>query len=387
MASNSLTFFLVLLVVMFVLYKAASGHSDLVETWGVTMVPMSATVQTTHNGEAIPGNNQQQLFYNQNQLINTSLLNENQLSLLSQSVNPNLKMTDSTSSGNNLSKSLDSVNQYSVTNENFESDTENRANVPVFTVPGTYQSDLSPRFNSAGLNSFVRYNLPPENEQASYPNDPLTMNHPVQENFESPMELANLVEKPEIREDYQSCASANQKQYNDMNQKLIDQGSEVVNKLPVQPMNSSASGQDKPDVYYNTDRYIFALQRSRLYSQSDFIRGDIPVIPCNPNNNPYSNVWFRPSANPRVDLNAGALGIIGGMGNVPNQQTLELMARSAGGSQPTINGMNVTPMESPTQNVAAIQNSQLSNLNLGSQYGYKVDSANPPNLVQTTAFP
>jgi hypothetical protein len=385
MASNSMVFFLVFMVVIFVMYKAASGHANIVENWGWTMTAMTPIVQTTRDDVGVSGNNQAQLFYDQNQLVNTNLLSNQQKTLLAASLgapvgSDNVGAVQSKNSVNSL------INSYSVTQENFEKERSDRAGPPVYTVAGTYQSDISPRFNSLGLNSYVKYNLPPENEQASYPNDPLTISQNVPQNPTiTPLQLANMIEKPQIKEDYQSCQSASQKEYNDMNQKLIDQGAEVVNKLPVQNMSQSTMGQDKPDVYYNTDRYIFALQKSRLYGLADPIRGDLPVIPCNPESNPYSNVWFRPSNNPSRDLNAGAINIIAGSGNT--SQTYELMARDAGGAKSVINGMNVDAVGTPVNNVQALQQAQYQNLNLGSQYNLMANNYNNNDTVTTSAFP
>jgi len=135
---------------------------------------------------------------------------------------------------------------------------------------------------------------------------------------------------------------------------------------------------DKSDVYYNADRYIFALQKSRLYSRADPIRGDIPIVPCNPDKNPYSNTWFRPSARPRFDLNAGALAVIGGQTNVTQQQLLELMSRSSGGSN-VINGVN---MEQQTQNLL---NSQVSNIQ-GNQFMGVSNNTSGNDTVTFTSF-
>jgi hypothetical protein len=197
------------------------------------------------------------------------------------------------------------------------------------------------------------------------------------------MEIANMVEKPNIREDFQSSSN---KEYADMYNKLAEQGAEVASKLPIQPMSSSTASDQEP-IFYNSDRYIFALQKSRLYGLADPIRGDLPIIPCLPNSNPYSDVWFKPSARPSIQLNAGALGIIGGNFNVTNQQLQELKARDTGGSWNIDNGMNVFPNDTPVANLGAIQSAQFQNLNQGSQATLQVDQPNPASYVQTTAFP
>lgn len=380
--SNNFAFLIVILVITFVMYKVASGQPITENFWGTSGIKMISKVDRVCDGQSNNNNNQESLTYNQNSIINPSLLSPDQLSALSSSLGGNLNLSNA---GNTNNKSRSEINNYSFNttlSENYESP---KSEIPVFTVPGTYQADLSPRFNSNGLNSYVKYNLPQEQNLASYANDPLTMKHrPQTENYE-PLDLVNMVEKPKIREDYQSCQSASNKEYNDLSQKLAQQGNDVVNKLPVQPMNASQGGQDNT-VYQCADRYIFALQKSKLYGLADPIRGDIPVIPCNPNRNPSSNTWFRPSVNPRVDLNAGALGVIAG--GSTNQQLLELMANSAGGSQPVINGNIVNPQTTANTayNTEMLQKAQYQSLNMGNQINQKVDNI-PAAGVYATAFP
>jgi len=374
MASNSLVFLIVLLAVTFVMYKAASGHPNLVENWGWTMTAMNSTVNRTQNGASSFGNNQQQLFSSNNQVINPNLLNEAQRNVVAQSISSPAVSTVSVSGAGqeNADMGLGSVvNSQDLWNtiEGYkpaQKEQGPQAGFPVYTVPGTYQADLSPRFNSVGLNSYVKYNVPEQEHLASYANDPLTMEHrPSQENY-APMDLVNMVERPTVREDYKSSKSASKStsepaEYNQMVQKLADMGSQVTDKLPVQPMNGS-HGSDKEPIYYNADRYIFAMQKSRLYGRADFIRGDIPIVPTLPNADINSNVWFRPSVTPRTDLNAGALGVIGGTYNTTQQQLLEMMARSAGGSMGTINGVDVNPINTPANTVQQNISSQVSQL-------------------------
>lgn len=377
MASNSLVFLIVLLAVTFVMYKAASGHPNLVENWGWTMTAMNSTVNRTQNGASSFGNNQQQLFSSNNQVINPNLLNEAQRNVVAQSISsPAVSTVSAGGAGQeNSDTGLGSVvNSQDLWNtiEGYKQTQGDQAvkgpqaGFPVYTVPGTYQADLSPRFNSVGLNSYVKYNVPEQDHLASYANDPLTMEHrPSQENY-APMDLVNMVERPTVREDYKSSKSASKStsepaEYNQMVQKLADMGSQVTDKLPVQPMNGS-HGSDKEPIYYNADRYIFAMQKSRLYGRADFIRGDIPIVPTLPNADINSNVWFRPSVTPRTDLNAGALGVIGGTYNTTQQQLLEMMARSAGGSMGTINGVDVNPINTPANTVQQNISSQVSQL-------------------------
>ena len=83
------------------------------------------------------------------------------------------------------------------------------------------------------------------------------------------------------------------------------QNVQISDALPVQAMGSGNGAvlnnlgelSAQPIIY---DRYVYANQRSRNYSQGDPIRGDLPIVP-------ECNSWFRPIANPQTDLRDGAV--------------------------------------------------------------------------------
>lgn len=386
--SNNFTFLMLIVVISFVMYKVASGNVGITENFlGLSGIKMMPAVDRIQNSQSNDNNNQMSLTYNQNSIVNPALLTPDQKSALVSSLGGNLTLSNA---GSSQSPKPNTINTYSFNDsisENYESPNRSTSGIPVYTVPGTFQSDLSPRFNSLGLNSYVKYNVPQEKNLASYANDPLTMKHrPTSHENYQPLQMANLVEKPTVREDYQSCRSATGKEYNDISQKLADQGSEVVSKLPVQPMNASQGKDDT--MYQQTDRYIFALQKSRLYSLADPIRGDIPVIPCLPNRNPSSNTWFRPPVNPARDLNAGALAVIGGTTLSTTGQLLELQSNASGGAKDVFNGTVVNPQTTANTayNTEVLQRAQYQNLNMGIQTQQKLDNI-PAAGVYTTAFP
>lgn len=53
------------------------------------------------------------------------------------------------------------------------------------------------------------------------------------------------------------------------------------------------------------DRLVFANRNSQLRSMGDPIRGDLPIVP-------NATGWFTPSVSPQVDLQRGAMKILGG---------------------------------------------------------------------------
>lgn len=57
---------------------------------------------------------------------------------------------------------------------------------------------------------------------------------------------------------------------------------------------------------YVYDRQISVVSRSRTYGQGNYLLGDLPICPADTRDS-YGHDWFRPSARPSADLNAGAL--------------------------------------------------------------------------------
>lgn len=84
------------------------------------------------------------------------------------------------------------------------------------------------------------------------------------------------------------------------------------------------------------DRLIFANRNSRLRSQGDPIRGDIPIVPNNTG-------WFQVSVRPEVDLQGGALNVIAGVSNAQGQAVSDMMVYGSGGVRSAVGGTVVNP--------------------------------------------
>lgn len=110
---------------------------------------------------------------------------------------------------------------------------------------------------------------------------------------------------------------------------------EVTNMIPVGTMETCSGLGDIGEVVVY-DRYIYANRNSRLRSQGDPIRGDLPIVPCS------GNQWFNVSVSPQIDLQAGALNVIAGVQNDTNQQLAELINYSSGGVEQNIGGVNMS---------------------------------------------
>lgn len=365
---NKIVICVLLVICALLTYRVSTGHPTLIENfWGTLPSFIAQTDVINNKGFSVPRNNQAQLYVNPNPLINTSLLSNSDKQLLTESLSP--PNTSSYQSYVSKLKSPDATTNPIDTTEYYKN-TNSQNGPPVFTVPGNYQTLLSPRFSADGYRSYVKYELPNESHLANRPNDPLMM--------------ANSIEKR--RENYDSSFQGQSIQtQTQMYDQLKKNGDEVASKLPIASMNMM-NVNDKPDVYWNTDRFIFALQKNRLYAHGDPIRGDVPCVPCNPSSDPQSNIWFRPSVTPANALRTGAINVIAGVGNVTSQQTSELQVRATGGTKDTFGGVSLNlPPNTPVSNLEALKKSEY--LNIGNQINMNVDTANPPSFVQTTTFP
>jgi hypothetical protein len=222
-----------------------------------------------------------------------------------------------------------------------------------YSVPGTYQAILDPRFSNVDYGANIRYNMPTQKNQG-VPCNPLTFGNMAQENY-SP--------KKSHRENYgcSSCgggcgpvscrkggipkslktpseatpvdyAGGN---YNEVLEDVMSSSSypETTSMLPLGDMTTVNSlGETIQPVTY--ERFIYANRNSRLRSQGDWIRGDLPIVPC-------KNEWFRPSVQPNIDLNQGAMNVLGGINNGTGNELAALINATSGGADTTISGVNM----------------------------------------------
>ena len=389
--NNNTVLFCAAILLAIVVYKVTSGEAPLIENFwgGLPMFSPTLDVVNAPTGQSVPQNNQAQLFVNPNPIINTSIMTPESRQLLVDSLAPPDSKAHasyrSTIHMPNAQKNPVDTTEYYGSCQTGSCEMERSSNAPAgrsmvpptYTVPGTYQPYLSPRFNSEGYNSFVKYNLPEEKYLGTRANDPLMM--------------ADRVEKPQLREGFEQQAQFKGNtpyQYDEIYQKQKEQGDEVANKLPIPTMGGGATAQENPNIFTNYDRFIFALQRNRLQGQGDPIRGDVPCVPCNPSSDPSSNVWFRPSVNVATNLRTGAINVIAGVGNVTSQQTAEVQMRSLGGAKDTFGGVALPlPVNTPVQNLQALQQAQINNLNMGNSIQLAADRSNPVSSVWTSSFP
>ena len=216
-----------------------------------------------------------------------------------------------------------------------------------FSVPGTFQAAISPRFINTNLGAQIKYN-PPSMSHMAAPVDPLTYRNMARENFTTKEDYgcktglccnkggdssafhggAPLMDSNFTAGDYQKV----------LEEARGDSGQTfATSMLPVQTMATiGADGLEtmQPIVY---DRLMVANRNSRTRGQGDWIRGDLPIVPCEPG-------WFRPSVAPNIDLNQGAMNVLAGVNNEVTQAMSQLIYSTSGNTENTIAGVNMSTM-------------------------------------------
>jgi len=188
-----------------------------------------------------------------------------------------------------------------------------------YSVPGTYQSMISPRFSNVGYNAYIRYNRP-EQKNMGVPSDPISYGKLVDE-VENYTPSCNQVEMSEATQNYHDTMNA------------VEGDSEPTNMLPVADMSSVSMDEDTQPIVY--DRFYYANRNTRLRSQGDQIRGDLPIVPC-------ETGWFRPSVTPSIDLQAGAMNVLAGPGNEHAKALSKLIYETSGKTDTTIAGVDLS---------------------------------------------
>lgn len=205
-----------------------------------------------------------------------------------------------------------------------------------------FQATLEPRFANTDFGASILYN-PPSMEHMAAPATPLTFgNMASNEGFnggcgssagcgrggtQPPMNLGAPFTEP----DY---AAGNYNQMLDAAYSSPHTNRATDSTIPVGDMTViDAMGQNVQPIVY--DRYIYANRNSRLRALGDPIRGDLPIVPC-------ASEWFRPSVHPHIDLQQGAMNVVGGWDNSTAQATAALIYSSSGNADVSIGGIDAS---------------------------------------------
>lgn len=214
-----------------------------------------------------------------------------------------------------------------------------------YSIPGTYQAILNPRFSNVDYGANIRYNAP-SYEHLGAPCNPLTFGAMAKEGY-TPQKAAQAQTKENYgcgscgggcvttcskggATPYQGGAPVTPANFSAGNFQEVtnaaytgkDASALSTSMLPVQSMTTvNAAGETVQPIVY--DRFMYANRNSRLRSQGDPIRGDLPIVPCGPQ-------WFRPSVHPNIDLQQGAMNVLAGVNNEVTQAMNSLMVNTAG---------------------------------------------------------
>jgi hypothetical protein len=177
--------------------------------------------------------------------------------------------------------------------------------------------------------------LPPNYSSGNYGDSVTSLRSVPVENFEQKYgcgssEPSQFYGAPLLPPDY---ASGN---YQDIRNNVYNGGTGMTGSQSILPVaDTSSSGLDPSEQPIIYDRYIVSNRTSRLRSQADKIRGDIPITPD-------QTSWFQVSAKPNIDLEAGAMNIMGGINNETSNKLAELMYASSGNSMTSFGGVNMS---------------------------------------------
>ena len=227
----------------------------------------------------------------------------------------------------------------------------------LFSVPGNYQALLSPRMSNVDYGANIRYNMP-SYENQGVPCDPLSMADMAKENYTrenygcgscgggcgsvgcKKTGMPKQLKPPQGADTPPGYAAGN---YNEVLNSLYDTSDypDAQSMMPVGDMTTvNALGEVVQPIVY--DRFMFANRNSRLRSQGDPIRGDLAITPC-------AAEWFRPSVHPQIDLQEGAMNVLGGINNDTNQALSQLIVQASAGTEQNVGGVDLAATNMASQ--------------------------------------
>ena len=169
-----------------------------------------------------------------------------------------------------------------------------------FTVPGTKQSDIAPRFQNTDFGANITYNFPAQEHMAAIPDNPLTLAKEV-ENFEQ-----------QEQENYENVETKFAEVHEAVPLPATMDG-------PVRENYEQGSSVPTNPVIY--DRMIITTgSNTSNTNTADPIRGDLPIIP-------ECREWFGSRYANVESLQTGALGVLAG---VENPEMVKLITTNTG---------------------------------------------------------
>lgn len=198
----------------------------------------------------------------------------------------------------------------------------------IFAAPPSMQAMISPRFNSGSLPATITYSPPSTANMAYKTTSPFADNAAAGRSMQTALgrnRCTNSGMTGNVIEGFNGA----------------DNSTMVVNSAQPSLLPGSAAALGMEDSQANPenpvvfDRYITANRTSRLRAQGDKIRGDLAIPPCN-------SGWFQVSVTPSIDLEQGALAVMGGTFNQQGQNLASLVNMSSGGTTTAISGVDMS---------------------------------------------
>jgi hypothetical protein len=217
-----------------------------------------------------------------------------------------------------------------------------------YSIPGNYQAMLSPRHNGVNYGTYARHNPPDINKLAAPPH-PLTYGQMASGNSTNGC----------TRESFSSASPYMEPNHSTGNYKSITGDYTLpTDMLPVQNMSTinTVSENGEPIQAIIVDRLIHVNRNSRLRRHGDMIRGDLPI-------QPHKHSWFTPSVHPIIDLQQGAMNVMGGLTNETALAMAELINTTSGHS--TISGVDMTSRDSMASLKSLSTKQSMSTLQVG----------------------
>lgn len=224
------------------------------------------------------------------------------------------------------------------------------------SVP-SYQAVLSPRFSNVNYGANIKYNLP-DRENLASPCDPLTFGDMAKENYESNPPSCGKggygLGGSKVAGGYELPSG-----YVNGNKGEVlaeNTGSQIVGSdLPIGTMTTmDGAGNMDQVVMYGRLMVSTSKSSSKLRSQGDPIRGDLPIVPC-------QSGWFSVYPTISRDLQEGAMNVLTDVAPGSSYGSLmNMLVTSTGGSQNTFGGAALNQLPNYQVNMSGSSESGLS---------------------------
>jgi hypothetical protein len=185
-------------------------------------------------------------------------------------------------------------------------DREQQIGNSMYSIPGTYQSVLSPRFSNVDYGANLSTEMRNVNPALPRGNQGCSVSGRLSEHY-----------SPGFAD-------------GDFNQVARNLGGMMNDNVSMVKLQGEDGG-SQPIIY---DRYMAANKQSRLRRHGDQIRGDLPIAPI-------TRGMFDVKPSPNLDLQSGALNVMAGSENESGRALTAMIRQASGYGETTIGGINL----------------------------------------------